>query len=77
MWPQVAYAVVMMIISYAIQSLLTPPPKNPEAGKMDVPLAQEGDPIPVIFGTVVLKTPNVVWYGDAATSEIQSSGGKK
>jgi hypothetical protein len=29
----------------------------------DVPLANEGDPIPLVLGKQLVKTPNTVWYG--------------
>lgn len=70
---------VMMIVSYAIQALIAPKPKtmNATAGTLDVPKAKEGDPIPVLFGTMLIKEPNVIWFGDAATKEIKSDGGGK
>lgn len=78
MWIQLIIVLVMLIISY----LITPKPKNndPVAGKLkdsDFPIAQETDEIPVIFGQVILASPNVVWWGDVKTREIKSSGGKK
>lgn len=71
------YAFVMMIVSYAIQAAMAPKPQTPISGQLDVPVAQEGGTISVIFGTVLVKDANVIWYGDAATSEIRSGGGKK
>lgn len=51
---------------------------HPEAGKLDVPTAEEGIPVSVVFGTVLIKKPNCVWYGDSKTTEIRSeaSSGK-
>lgn len=78
MFPQMVTALVMMVISSALQAIgrqQPEQPKQPEAGKLDVPTAEEGGSIPVIFGTVIVKKPNVVWYGDADTTPIKQSGG--
>lgn len=71
---QIIIAIVMMIVSYA----LTPKPKSraPEAGELDVPKMKAGSPIPVIFGTVRIKSPTVVWYGDGGLTKIRSDSGK-
>lgn len=74
---QVFISIVMMIISAALQAMLQPKPTPPQAGKLDFPSAQEGDPIPVVFGTVVLKQPNVLWFGHLFTTPIYPQGGKK
>ena len=68
---------VLMIVSTAIQMSNKPTTPNREAGKLDTPTAEEGSSIPVIFGTVVVKSSNVIWYGDAMTTEIKSGGGGK
>lgn len=60
---QLAIALAMMVIGY----LIMPKPKTPkpEAAKdMEDPTAEAGRPIPVIFGTVMVKGPNVLWFGD-------------
>ena len=78
MWVQIAIWVVTMVISM----LLTPKPPKPASavpGHLDVPVAESGKAIPVLFGTRVIRQANVVWYGDVKTTEIRSSGsgGKK
>lgn len=55
--------------------LLRPKPKfgSPQPsslGDFQVPTAQEGRPIPVVYGTCHLKGANVVWYGDLKVSPI-------
>ncbi len=50
-----------------VSVLLMPKPKQakPEAAKqMDNPVAEAGKPIPVCFGTNMIKEPNILWYGD-------------
>ena len=56
-------AVAVSVVSY----LLAPKPKppKPEAAKqMEDPTAEAGIERPVIFGTMLLKSPNCMWFGD-------------
>lgn len=75
-WVQIAVWVVMTYLSY----VLAPKPQDAVAGNLDdgnVPIAEEGVEIPVVFGTRDISGANVVWYGDVRTTPIKSSGGKK
>jgi hypothetical protein len=69
---------IMMIIASVLSMVLTPVPPPPRAASISdfkVPTAEAGRPVPVIFGTVMLKGPNVVWYGNLFTDPIPYSGG--
>lgn len=77
MFANLIVSFIMMIVSYALQAAMAPKPQKPTPGKLDTPTAQEGDSIPVVFGTVVIKQSNIIWYGDARTVAIRSKGGKK
>lgn len=71
---------VVLVISYAITYALAPKPPTPKPAALedfDVPVAEEGRPIPVVFGTVLVTGANVVWYGDLSTTAIMGEGGKK
>lgn len=71
--------ILVLIISYAVSVALAPKPPVPEPASLEdieAPTAEEGRPIPVVFGTVTVSSPNVVWYGDLGTSPIVSSTGK-
>lgn len=73
MWVQLAVSLVMMVLAYALQ----PKPAQPSpAGLADVqaPTAQIGIAIPVVFGTMKLLAPNVLWYGDISTTDITAGG---
>jgi hypothetical protein len=79
MWAQI----LVWVITTVIGALLTPRPPKPAAAtpsNLDVPVAESGKAIPVLFGTRVIRQANVVWYGDVKTTEIRQSsgsGGKK
>jgi len=76
MWVQL----VLLIVSAIVSAMLAPKPeepKKPSLGDIEVPTADEDRVIPVIFGKVRIKGPNVVWYGDLSTVAIKSSGGGK
>jgi hypothetical protein len=63
-------AVAMMVISY----LIAPKPKQPKpeaAKQMEDPTAEAGKERPVIFGTITLKDPNCLWFGDKAMTTYQ------
>lgn len=75
---QIVASLVLTAISYA----LSPKPKLevPKAAGLDdfdLPTAEEGRPIPVVFGTMLLRGPNVVWAGDLKVDPIRKKGGKK
>lgn len=69
----VAYLVVMLIVAaISYQSAMRAQRMSQAtAGTIDAPTAEEGRPVPVLFGTRVMKAPNVVWYGDVGTEPIQ------
>ena len=78
-WDDIIYAVVMMVISAAISYLAAPRPERNDAvvGKLDVPTAEAGKNIPVVFGDMLLKDSNVIDYFDPQTRAISSGGGGK
>lgn len=71
------YAMIMLVVSYAVTMSMMPKPEKPVAGQLDVPTAEPGGVVPVCFGENILKQSNVIWYGNASTTEIKSKGGKK
>jgi len=81
MWQQI----IIWVVTTVLSALLAPRPKVQDAqpgqiGDKDVPIASQDAPIPVLFGTRVIRQANVVWYGDVKTTEIRQSsgsGGKK
>lgn len=78
-WVNLLYSLVMMVVSYAIQMALAPKQQNNDAvvGDVDVPTAEDGKTIPVVFGTILVKDSNIIDYFDARTEAIKTKGGKK
>jgi hypothetical protein len=79
MWGWIVLYVAMTLIS----ALLRPQQKMPNAkpgaiGDKDMPIASQSSPVPVIFGTVHLLHPNVVWWGNLSIVPIKKKPkGKK
>lgn len=76
MWASIIASIVLSLVSF----LLMPKPKHepPEPGELDFPRIDPSANIPVIFGTVHIKDPTIVWYGDLDTVPIMSDQvGKK
>lgn len=71
---------IILVVSYIVSVALAPKPPVPKPAALedfDIPLAEEGRAVPVVFGGVILKSPSVMWYGDLRTTPIQTKGGKK
>jgi hypothetical protein len=78
-WWWVVAFVAAAVVSYSLAP--KPPEQRPPAVRdVEVPTAEAGKPIPVVFGTILLKSPNIVWYGDLKYKAIKKKsggGGKK
>lgn len=68
----VASAAVSYVMAYALAPDPQAPQAAPAAGlnEFNVPTAELGRDIPVLFGTRKITAPNVVWYGDLKTKPI-------
>lgn len=75
MWQLVVW-IGLQIVSYllapktAAQSNVTP-------GDVEATTVDSSGPVPVLFGTRLMASPNCIWYGDVGTTPIQSCGGGK
>lgn len=67
-------AIVVSLIINVIVALLMPKPKQnlpSTASEMQNPTADAGRPVPVVFGTVTVKSSNVLWYGEKSMHEFE------
>lgn len=60
---------ILWAVTFVLSELLRPKPKIENAkpaglGDFNFPTATEGRVVPIIWGTVKIQGPNVVWYGD-------------
>lgn len=72
--------IAVLLVAYIVAVALAPKPPKPKPASLEdfeIPIAEQGRPIPVAFGTVTVTGPNVVWYGDLRTKPIKSRTGKK
>jgi hypothetical protein len=76
-WVYYAY---VLIAAYLVATALAPKPVQPKPVSLedfDVPTAEQGREIAVVFGTVTVTGPNVIWYGNLSNAQITKEGGKK
>src|SRR5690606_23783885 len=76
LWHLLAAIVVTVLVSVALAPK-PPTPKPAQLSDLDAPSAEDGRPIPVVFGAVLLRGANVVWYGDLSAEPIKKKSGKK
>lgn len=75
MWTYFIVAAIATIAAYALTpSVASQPPSTLEDS--NVPTATEGGAVPVVFGTYVVKSANIVWYGDLGYKAVKADGGK-
>lgn len=67
------FAVVFVVALVAAVAFQPKPQAAPPAGfsEYQVPTAEDGREIPVLFGTRDIPSPNIVWYGDFASSAVR------
>lgn len=71
--------VIIFIIALLAVAFLSPQAqqKTPNPGTFEGPKAEEGEIVPVLFGTADITQENVVWWGDTRADPIRKKGGKK
>jgi hypothetical protein len=78
MWNLILTWIATAVIAYALRPKPTTSTPTPATiADFDVPTAEDGREIPVLFGTREVQGPNVVWYGDMRTEAIKAEVGKK
>lgn len=74
-WWHIAIWVVTAIISYALRPKIQQP-KPAGLSDINIPTAEDGREIPVLFGMRDIDGPNVVWYGDLRTAPVKKKSRK-
>lgn len=75
-WDQIIMIAVSLLISHATR--VKPPTPRPAAlEEFNVPEAEDGRECAMIFGTVWIDDPNILYYGDLRNTPIKVKGGKK
>tara|TARA_R110002167_G_C12707228_1_gene655161 strand:- start:49923 stop:52859 length:2937 start_codon:yes stop_codon:yes gene_type:complete len=69
------FTLIMWAVTFVASELLRPKPKLQNAkpaglGDFNFPTATEGRTVPLLWGTVRIDGPNVVWYGDLRQDAI-------
>lgn len=79
MWGFIALAATFVVSTYLSYALRPDPPDmpKPEFEDIEAPTVSASDPIPRVYGTKWLRSPNVVWYGDLKTVAIKKKSGGK
>ena len=71
----IAFVIVVAILAVALAP--KPPASTPASlNESNIPTAEQGKPIPKVFGTRVVQSPNIVWYGDLGYNKVEASGSK-
>lgn len=70
------FTLFLFIAMTILSEVLKPKPKNENArpaalGDFNFPTATEGRVVPLVWGTVKMEGPNVVWYGDLIQKAIR------
>lgn len=69
-WLSLIIGLVLSVVSL----LLAPKPKKikpPEVTDMEDPTAEAGRPIPVVFGTLTIKSANILWFGQKRSRQYE------
>lgn len=67
---QLLIAFVLNVVAY----LIAPKPKTPKpdaAKDFENPTAEAGRPCTVVFGTILVKGGNILWYGDKGRRDYE------
>lgn len=77
---ELIYYLGVIVVAGLVSAALAPKPPQPKPAALSdlqAPTAEEGRPIPVVFGAVLLRGANVVWFGDLESEPIKQKAGKK
>lgn len=67
---QIFIAIASIMISYAMSASMVGDLSGAEPGQYEKPTASASKNIYVVFGTRMIKDPNVIWFGNTATDLV-------
>ena len=70
-WFQTVLFVASMVLAYRGMFAPVSRPRSIGLEELDVPTAEEGRVIPILFGTRDLKSSNCVWYGNLSVYQVR------
>ncbi len=73
MWGYIIVLAISIAVSYAMQVDTT---SSGSSDDVSASTCEEGGEIPVLFGTRVIESSNIVWYGDLSVKSVESSSSK-
>ncbi len=76
-WVNFVWQLVAMIASALISYALRPKPKEPEVVKANIPVAEDGKGIEIVFGEVWIEDPFILGFKQLGQIPIKAKGGKK
>lgn len=64
---------IVSVVLIAAAYLLMPKPKSDAQDPADLegPSASDSKPVPVAFGTLKIKAPNSMWFGDISSKTMK------
>lgn len=71
-WLTLALWAASTIVTYLLRPKVTS--QQSSVSKIQAPTAAEGIPIPVPYGTCLVKSPNVLWYGNYSWRGLSTDG---
>ena len=72
---QIAVSIALNLIASALMPR-PPQPKPPGVEQLELPTAEEGSPLPVVFGRVLITQSNVLAGYDPSTTGVRTKAGK-
>lgn len=74
MWAAFVVQLIIALVMVAAAYLLMPKPKSDgdDLGEFKGPTSSDSKPIPVVFGTVEIQSPNCLWFGDICSRTAEA-----
>jgi hypothetical protein len=76
MWVNLIIGLVLSLVGLLLRPKPEPPKPN-TIGDFNIPITKEGSEIPIVYGTVWITSPQIVWYGDFRTEPVKTRTPKK